>query len=103
MSLDNIIKDDYGQEILLTFIDVDTTNAADISAYSTSQKMIFTSPSKVQSEKTAAFDSDGTDGIIAYTLADGDIDEAGKWKIRGRVTSATATLTSEEIGFFVHP
>jgi hypothetical protein len=102
MSLDSIIKDDYGQEVLLTFIDVDTDAAADISAYTTSQKMIFTDPSGASAEKTAAFDTDGSDGVIAYTLVNGDIDEAGSWKIRGRVTSGTAVLTTEEASFFVH-
>ena len=44
MSFDNIIVGNYGQIARLTFIDLDTNEAADISAYSSSIQMIFTDP-----------------------------------------------------------
>ena len=42
MSLEKIIAADYGQPIELTFIDVDTGEAADISGYVTTIQMVFT-------------------------------------------------------------
>lgn len=94
MSLDNIIKDDYGQTIELTFIDVDTNAAADISGYSTTKQMIFTAPDGTETTKTATFKTDGTDGIIEYTVESAFIDDEGGWQVRGKVSGASATLST---------
>ena len=101
MSFDNIVVGDYGQVMKLIFKDVDTDAAADISGYSTLQQFVFTDPSGTKTAKTAAFDSDGTDGIIKYTLDASFIDAAGIWKARGRATSGAAELTTEEVSFLV--
>lgn len=94
MSFTDIVVDDYGQVMKLTFIDVDTSAAADISTYSSTIQMIFTDPSGTSTAKTAAFDSDGSDGIIKYTVDESFIDTVGYWTVRGRVTSGTAKLTT---------
>ena len=96
MSLDNIYVGDYGQPIELTVLDVDTGAAADISGYTTSQKMIFTSPAGTVTEKAAAFSTDGTDGIIRYTVENGLLNAAGNWEVRGRVASGSAVLSTEK-------
>lgn len=101
MSLDKIVNGDYGQSIELTFVDVDTGNAANISSYTTAKQMIFTSPSGTASTKTAAFKTDGSDGIITYTLISGDINSAGNWTVRGVVTTGSAKLSTEEHKFTV--
>lgn len=102
MSLDNIVAGDYGQIIKLTFIDVDTDEAADISGYNDTQHMLLKDPAGNEAPLTAAFDSDGSDGIIKYTVADGDIDEGGIWKIRGRaIDTGNKILTTEEKSFKV--
>ncbi len=101
MSWDKIVKDDYGQVGKLTFIDVDTNAAADISAYTTAQQMILTDPEGNAAIVTAAFDSDGSDGIIKYTIQSGDIDATGNWTVRGRVTTGSAQLSTEEHKFIV--
>lgn len=101
MSFDNIVVGDYGQIMKMTIKDVDTDAAADVSGYTTLQQMVFTDPSGTVTAKTAAFDSDGSDGIIKYTVDTGFIDAAGIWKARGRVTSGTAELTTKEIVFLV--
>lgn len=101
MSLDKIVNGDYGQTVVITFNDVDTSAAADISGYTTAQQMIFTNPSGSATTKTAAFVTDGSDGQITYTLVDGDIDAAGNWKVRGVVTSGSAKLSTEEETFNV--
>lgn len=101
MSLDGIVAGDFGQPIELTFIDVDTGLAADISSYSTAIQMIFQKGSATAVEKTATFKTDGTDGVIRYVVEAGLL-TAGLWKVRGRVTiSTTAKLTTEEIRFNV--
>jgi hypothetical protein len=94
MSFDAIKKDDYGQVAKITFLDVDTNAATDISGYSTTKHMIFTDPSGTETTVTAAFDTDGTNGVIRYKVASGLLDEAGAWMVRGKVTSATATLST---------
>jgi hypothetical protein len=101
MSLTNIVSGDYGQTIQLTVLDTDTSSAADISVYSTTQKMVFRNPAGTESEKTAAFYTDGSDGIVEYALVDGDISTAGNWRVRVEVTSATAVLTSTWLAFIV--
>lgn len=101
MSFDKIVKNDYGQVAKITFVDVDTDAAADISGYSSTIQMIFTDPSGNETTKTAAFDSDGSDGIIKYTIDDGLLDEAGTWRVRGKVASGTAELTTEQHEFYV--
>ncbi len=101
MSFDGIVNGDYGQIAKLTFIDVDTDAAADISTYSTTIQMIFTDPSGNETTVTATFDSDGTDGIIQYTTITGLFDEAGNWRVRGKVTSGSAVLTSEQHEFYI--
>ena len=101
MSFDSIVVQDYGQVAKITFIDVDTDAAADISNYTTAQQMVFTSPAGTSYTKTAAFDSDGTDGIIKYTIEAGLFNKAGWWKVRGKVTRAAAILSTAEHVFEV--
>lgn len=100
MSLNYIISGDYGQIIELTFIDTDTDAAADVSGYTSTIQMIFTDPTGTETTKTATFKTDGSDGIIRYTI-DASFLTAGQWKVRGRVTSGSAKLTSINYGFEV--
>ena len=96
MSLDKITAEDYGQVLTITIKDTDTNAAADVSAYTTSQQVFLRDPEgNVSAALTAAFDSDGSDGIVTYTLANGDIDVHGAWAICARVSSGSAVLTSE--------
>jgi hypothetical protein len=100
MSLDKIIAGDYGQVIELTFNDVDTDAAADISSYSTTISMIFTNPAGAATTKTATFKTDGTDGVIQYTVESSFL-TAGSWSVRGRVAAGAAQLSTEEYAFKV--
>lgn len=94
MSLEYIVAGDYGQTLQLTVLDVDTNAAADLSGYTSSQLVILRDPDGNEASKSAAFGSDGSDGVVEYTLVDGDIDEEGGWRARVLVTSADAKLTS---------
>ena len=102
MSLEKIIAADYGQPIELTFLDVDTGAAADISGYSTTIQMVFTESDGTITAKTATFKTDGTDGIIEYTV-ESDLLTAGSWRVRGRVAAGNAKLTTENYSFKVYP
>lgn len=101
MSLANIISGDYGQVIQLTVLDTDTGAAGDVSGYTTSQSMVFKDPDGNEETKVAAFVTDGSDGLVDYTLVDGDIDERGNWNVRVILTSAVAVLTSTWLEFLV--
>lgn len=101
MSLAGIHVGDYGHSITLTFLDIDTGSAADISAYTTGQSMTLEDPAGVQSSVTAAFVTDGTDGQIDYTVASGLFDQAGVWYIRGVVTAASGQLATSWRAFSV--
>lgn len=95
MSWNGIAVGNYGQVGKLTFIDTDNSTAEDISTYSDTIQMIIKDPSGNQQTVTAAFDSDGTDGIIKYTVATGIFDESGWWYVRGKVTdTGNATLST---------
>jgi hypothetical protein len=101
MSLSAIQKDDYGYTIELTYIDADTDAAADISAFTVGQTLILEDPDGAQSEKSAAFDTDGSDGVVTYTVADGDIDQAGAWRLRLKLESASSIIRSRWVAFTV--
>lgn len=101
MSFKSIIVGDYGQIAKITFIDVDTNAAADISAYNATQQMIFTAPDGRVTVKEADFDSDGSDGIVKYTIEAGLLDKPGPWEVRARVQNGAAKLTTEIHKFFV--
>jgi hypothetical protein len=102
MTLTGIVNGNYGQTIQLTIKDIDTDTAADVSAYSTAQKVQLKDPSGNTADHAgAAFNSDGSDGLLDYTTASGDIDEAGTWAIRTHITSASAVLISQWLEFDV--
>jgi len=101
MSFDYIVNGDYGQVAKITFYDVDTNAAADISGYASTIQMIFTDPDGTETEKTATFDTDGTDGVIKYTIETGLFNQSGHWKVRGRVKGAAATLSTVDHKFYI--
>lgn len=101
MSFDKIVNGDYGQTAQLTFTDVDTDAAADISSYSTTIQMIFVDPGGNETAKTATFATDGSDGVIEYTVESGLFDEAGDWQVYGRVAGAASRLTTVKHKFWV--
>jgi hypothetical protein len=98
MSWENIQVDDYGWVGKLTV--KQDGSAVDISSYTTKQ-FIFESPGGTDTTKAASFDSDGTDGILAYTIEDGLIDEAGTWQVAARISKVGAELTSDPLRFYV--
>ena len=102
MSFENIVVGDFGQVAKVTFIDVDTGVAADISGYASTIEIVFTDPTGTETAKTATFDTDGSDGVIKYTIESGLINKAGNWRVRGRVQGGSSKLSTITHEFLVH-
>lgn len=79
----------------------DGTNPVDVSG-ATSKSLWFGKPSGVGVQKPAAFYTDGTDGIIEYTIQAGDLDMPGTWKIQANVTLTAGTWSSDIQTFIVY-
>ena len=98
MSWDNIQVDDFGWVGKLTLKQDGV--AVDISSYTTKQ-YILTDPSETSTTKAVAFDTDGTDGTLAYTTLTGDIDSVGNWHVAARIIKVGSELTSDPHEFRV--
>lgn len=59
-----------------TWVAVDISDATALTIY-------LTRPSGTTLTKTAALDSDGTDGMLRYDTISGDLSAAGTWRIQG--------------------
>ena len=94
MSWENIQVDDFGWVGKLTL--KQDGIAEDISSYTT-RIFIFTDPTGTSTDKTATFDTDGTDGTLKYTTIDGDVDAAGNWNVVARISKAGSELTSDPL------
>jgi hypothetical protein len=99
MSMEHIVKGTYGQTIEITIQQDGTTQ--DISSYTTTKQIILKAPSNKIVTLTAAFKTDGTDGIVTASLEDGNIDEAGEWEIQARLANTTADIRSVSTTFSV--
>ena len=98
MSLQKIVAGDYGYEIELEYIDVDTNSAADLSAYTTTQTIQIRAPDGSIGTLSGSFSTDGTDGLVKAVVTDGAIPE--KWQnkpcaARIQVTRTGGKLSSE--------
>lgn len=98
MSWTGIHENDYGWIGKLT-LEQDGT-VVDISGYTT-RKFLLRAPGGTVKEKTAVFDTNGTDGVLKYTFVTGDIDEAGDWHVAARVERTGVKLTSNFVVFKV--
>ena len=96
MGWDNIHVDDYGWVGKLC-IKQDGT-VVDISSFTT-RSFILRSPAGTATTKTATFTTDGTDGYLQYTIADGNINVVGKWSVAARISKTSVELTSKPVTF----
>jgi hypothetical protein len=76
---------DIGTVIRATIVDGD--DAVDVSSASDTGEKLFTfiKPGGQKVVKAAAFDSDGTDGVLKYTTVEGDLDLPGNWTFQAYV------------------
>jgi len=87
---------DTGTSIRITI--KDDNEIVDISGASLLQ-VIFAKPDGTRNEVNGSLYTDGTDGIIEYILADGDIDQPGMYKIQAYVEISGGSYYSS-IGSF---
>jgi hypothetical protein len=90
---------DIGTRFLATIKDdgivVDVSSASVIN-------MIFKQPDDQVMYKAASLLTDGTDGKIYYDTVAGDLDEAGQYKLQGRVSLPSGTYYTDIYTFQVH-
>lgn len=92
---------DVGTIIRLTITEADGTTAVDVSG-ATVKTFYFLKPTGTKINKTAVFDSDGTDGKLKYTTLAGDIDTVGRWQVQAYVEIGAAKYYSSKETFSVH-
>jgi hypothetical protein len=80
----------------------DGASIVDISDLDTLQ-VIFRKPDGTTLTKTATYVTDGTDGLMKYIIAEGDIDVAGMWRVQGRVSNSEQNWYSDIQSFKVFP
>lgn len=74
--------------------------ALDIST-ATVKRIILTDPDGRKLNKSATFNSNGSDGILKYVTIDGDLEKAGPWKLQAKVTLAGGSWSSDITTFEV--
>ena len=80
---------------------VQNAAAVNLASYTT-RHFVFRSPSGQTKTRLAAFESNGTDGVLSYMVQPGDIDEAGVWSVQARIAKAGGVeLSSNEMRFKV--
>ena len=84
MANGNLHAGDVGTLISATFTKPDGS-AFDISA-ATAKSISFQPPTGAAFERAAAFGTDGTNGVVTYELATGDLPTKGYWYLQGIVT-----------------
>jgi len=90
---------DIGTQFIVTVKDDGVVQ--DIST-ATNLILIFKKPDQTTSNKTATLYTDGTDGKMTYTSVSGDLNQAGNYKIQGKVTLGGATYYTSIGSFKVH-
>jgi len=83
---------DIGTIFKLSITDQDDA-ALDISSATTKQ-ILFRKPDGTTLTKAGVFDTDGTDGVLNYTIVSGDIDQVGGWTVQAYVVLPTGAWHS---------
>lgn len=95
---------DIGTVFRVTVYDTTSTGStetADISD-ATTLKFIFRRPDDTTFERSAAFTSDGTDGIIQYATVDGDLNQSGSWSLQGYIVTPNGAWRTNTACFKVY-
>tara|TARA_R110002110_G_scaffold255061_2_gene470839 strand:+ start:1565 stop:1873 length:309 start_codon:yes stop_codon:yes gene_type:complete len=99
MAANEIHENDVGTKFLVTV--TDGTSAVNISGASTKQ-LIIKKPSGAKLTKATSFVTDGTDGKMQYSIAADDLDEAGTYKLQGRVIISDGSFYTDIHTFKVY-
>ena len=97
MAANEIHVDDIGTKFIVTI--KDGTSVVNISA-ATTKEILFKKPSGIKLTKAAAFETDGTDGVISYTTIDTELDETGTYKIQAHVVLSVGNEFHSDISTF---
>ena len=82
----------YGQTLLITLKDLDG-NVQNVSAFTGTKSAIGVSPNKRKTvTATISFNSDGTDGLVSWTWASGNIDSPGDWEVQLVLNSGASRI-----------
>lgn len=84
---------DVGTRFIFTIVDCDGT-VVDVSAVS-NVTINFKKPDETLLSVVGTLLTDGTDGKVYYDTIAGDINQAGYWKVQGKVTFPTGTFYSD--------
>lgn len=98
MSWTDIHLGDYGFVGRLTLTEDGT--AVNISTYTT-KEFVIEKPDETTMTVDADFATNGTDGILEYVFADGDIDQAGLWTVRAIIEKTGVHISSAKHKFAV--
>jgi hypothetical protein len=78
-TITGVVVGEYGSPLIEQLVDADGV-LTDISSYNGTKTLYFRSPDSLKTvTATATFLSDGTDGKVTWSFANGDIDRPGKW------------------------
>ena len=99
MPANEIHLNDIGTQFVLTV--KDGSSAVDISGATTKQ-IIIQKPSGTKITASTTFSSDGVDGKMYYTTLADDLDEAGSYKLQGKVIISDGTFYTDITTFKVH-
>jgi len=100
MPANEIHLEDIGTVFVGTVKD-DAGNVVDISGATTKQ-FTFKKPDGSKAIKTAIPTTDGTDGKMQYVAVSGDLDQAGGWRLQGKVILPSGTWYTDVHRFDVH-
>lgn len=79
----------------------DGTSVVDLSS-ATEKLLVFQKPNRDSVAQTAAFYTDGTDGILQYQTVTDDLDMSGAWSIQAVVTLSSGKWSSSVGTFTVY-
>ena len=99
MPANEIHLSDIGTKFLVTI--TDGSSAVDVSTASAKQ-IIIKKPSGSKLTASASFSRDGTDGKMYYNVVADDLDEAGSYKLQGKVIISAGTFYTDITSFKVH-
>ena len=94
-----IHQDDFGTKLLMTI--TDDGSAVDISS-AINQEIRMVKPNDEVIDRPAIFETDGTNGKIYYIVQAGDFNQAGYYRIQGKVILPTGSYKTNIHKFKVH-
>lgn len=94
-----IMQNNIGTIFRITIKDCETDDIVNVSGCDT-KEIIFTKPTGTKVTKTAAYYTDGSDGIIQYATVAGDLDEVGVWQMQAHVVIGAGSDWYTEIDTF---